>query len=189
MANGSFQSVSWELDCIRFHGATETRCRSSMVITITRPRIGHNVEPLIKRLVEITAGHDGEFVISTVGSEDLETGTKLAPKILHVPNGDNANTGLFDAIRSIATERRGNNCYIGIALMKSGFPSSRRVVRQTLLGWSQPSSISMVSMIPRPDVIVCQGVIRTLKSKPALAIISAGISSIGPIRSPKQSRC
>ena len=98
------------------------------------PDWSQHVEPLIKRLVDLMAGHDGEFVISTVGSEDLETGTKLAPKILHVPNGDNANTGLFDAIRSIATERRGNNCYIGIALMKSGLSIKQKGSEADVVG-------------------------------------------------------
>ena len=68
-----------------------------------------HAEPLIERLVEIAAGHDGEFVISAVGNEDPQTGAKLPQKHLHVPNGDCACTKLLDAIGRIASERRGNN--------------------------------------------------------------------------------
>ena len=77
------------------------------------------IVPLIERLVKIAAGHRGEFLVSTVGSENPKTGEKLAPLNLHVPNDDQAREELLNAI-SRATQQSANNCYVGIALFRAG---------------------------------------------------------------------
>jgi hypothetical protein len=80
---------------------------------------------LIGRLVEIAAGNGGEFLVATVGSEDPKTGEKLVPLNLHVPNDEHAMEGLLKAI-DIAARQRGDNCYIGIALMKPGLSTHQK---------------------------------------------------------------
>src|SRR5271165_6980234 len=75
------------------------------------------VTSLVERLVNIGKGHGGEFLVATVGSEDPETGKKLAPLNLHVPNDEFARKGLLTAI-DIATRQSGNNCYLSIALFQ-----------------------------------------------------------------------
>jgi putative DNA primase/helicase len=76
--------------------------------------------PLIDRLARTAAGYGGTFPIASVGSEDPETGAKLPPINLHVSNDAHARERLLKAIKSVATERRGRNVYIGISLMKPG---------------------------------------------------------------------
>ena len=74
------------------------------------------VVPLIERLVKIATGHGGEFLVSTVGSENPKTGEKLAPLNLHVPNDNRAREELVDAINR-ATQQSANT-------VTSAFPCS-----------------------------------------------------------------
>lgn len=92
------------------------------------------VTPFIERLVEIAAGHRGEFLVATVGSEDPKTGEKLVPLNLHVPNDEHAMEGLLKAIKSVATERRGDNCYVGIALFRPGLTSPQKGKEADVVG-------------------------------------------------------
>jgi hypothetical protein len=92
------------------------------------------VTPLIERLVGIAAGHGGEFLVATVGSEDPNTGEKLFPRNLHVPNDEHARDGLLNAIKGVATERRGNNCYVGIALFRPDLTSAQKGKEADVVG-------------------------------------------------------
>jgi hypothetical protein len=74
------------------------------------------VTPLIERLVRIATGHGGEFLVSTVGSETPNSGGKLAPLNLHVPNDNRAREELVDAINR-ATQQSANT-------VTSAFPCS-----------------------------------------------------------------
>jgi hypothetical protein len=92
-----------------------------------------HVTPLIARLVRIARGHDGEFLVATVGSEAPETGEKLAPLNLHVPNDKHARKGLLNAIDS-ATRQHGNNCYVSIALFQPGLTRAQKGKEADVVG-------------------------------------------------------
>jgi RepB DNA-primase from phage plasmid len=91
------------------------------------------VTPLIERLVGIAKGYGGEFLVTTVGSEDPKTGKKLVPLNLHVPNDDRAREGLLSAIKE-ATLQDGNNCYVGIALFRPGLTSTQKGKEADVVG-------------------------------------------------------
>jgi hypothetical protein len=92
-----------------------------------------DVTPLIERLVKIATGHEGEFLVTTVSSEDPQTGGKLPPLILHVPNDEHARKGLLKAIDS-ATLQRGNNCYVSVALFRPGLTGAQKGKEADVVG-------------------------------------------------------
>jgi hypothetical protein len=91
------------------------------------------VKPLIECLVRTAAGHGGEFLVA-VGSEDPETGAKLKPASFHVHNDARARNRLLNAIKGVATERKGDNCYLGIALMKPGLSIYQKGTEADVIG-------------------------------------------------------
>src|SRR5271166_878445 len=76
----------------------------------------------------------GEFLVATVGSEDPETGVKLQPANLHVPNDARAYNELLSAIEGATTERKGNNVYIGISLTKPGLDLYHKGTEADVIG-------------------------------------------------------
>jgi hypothetical protein len=88
------------------------------------------VRPLIEQLLKVASGHGGTFLVSTVGSEDPETGIALGAYHFHTQNDEDALKQLSLSIEAIATGGtqggRGYNCYVGIQLMRPGLTTRQK---------------------------------------------------------------
>ena len=97
-----------------------------------------HVTPLIDRLRYAASGHPGEFLVSTVGSEDPETGAARRTYHFHPANDEQARKRLLHAINGIAVggdnKLAGFNCYVGMALMKPGLAPNQKGTEEDVAG-------------------------------------------------------
>src|ERR1700726_2535545 len=77
---------------------------------------------LIDRLLEVSGGHDGKFVVVGLG-EDPNTDIALTPEVVHVSNSQaDTRSRLMAAIEQVS-RRRGANAYIAPALFRADLPA------------------------------------------------------------------